>query len=226
MAEPAHGVLADQIVRFPIVLRDIGAVLPNSLIGPFGDVEQHVSLRRLDEPQQKPTEGGLPTAALPHESEGLPPMDREVDAINGPDLRHSPLEQSALHRKMFLQSARGEENLVPNLSERGHSPPPCRRDDRRPFGSAQARGASAPRSDNARRRTCSVDGNGTRVADLGGREPSPGSWEAWRPARAVASPSRRSIRGDLGHRGAGALETNARPGHPPRSCRRTWPRPS
>ena len=174
-AEPGHRVPADQLLDGAVVLPPGRTVGPDPLVHRFRDVEQHVSLRWLDEAQQEATEGRLPAAALANQSDGLAAANREVDAIDGPYLGDRPLEDSTLDVEMFSKAASRKEHLVPDPIGLRHAPPPRHTDGRRPSGSGGRLGVWAPRPDTARRRTCIADESDTQPEGPGGRERSLGS---------------------------------------------------
>src|SRR5712692_992014 len=219
-AEAGHGVLPDQIARSS-AFQISSTVVPNSFVVVLWDIEQDVSLGRLDEPQEEATQGGLSAAALPYEGDRLAAADHEVDAVHGTDLRNGPLEEPPFDREVFLQAACGQENLVPIPIGPGHSSPPYRTDGKRLSGSEWARGGVVPQSDNVPMRTCIADGSDSPTADSGGPGRFQESWEAGLPARVVCFPPRRSTLGVPGCRDGVAPETSPPPGHPPQPCPHT-----
>src|SRR5207247_7172956 len=143
--KPTHGVAPDEVAGVSVVPGIGSALTPNSLVVLLRDVAEDVSLRRFDQSEEESAERGLPTTALAHERHGFPTVDREVDTIEGVDIRHGPLEKSSLDGEVLREAAGGQQDLVPIVTEPGRSPPPCRTDGKRPTDSAFARGASVPR---------------------------------------------------------------------------------
>src|SRR2546426_3317689 len=192
-AQPGHRVLAEQILRLPVVTEGIAATRAQALEDLDGHVEEDIAFRGLDEAQQEPPQGGFTATGLADQRDRFPAANHEVDAIDGADGRNCPLKEAASRRKTFLQPSRGQEDFVPVPARSRHSPPPPHRDGRQPFDSDRGRGAWAPRSDTDRRRRRIGGGNGSPVAASTDRGRLPESWEAGLPARASCSPATRSI---------------------------------
>src|SRR3989441_6785284 len=195
-AHSGQRVLAEQILRVAVVGDGLSGIRAQALEDLDGHVEEDIAFRGLDEPEQEPTERGLAAAGLADERDRLPTADYEVHAIHGPHGRDFSLEESAFHRKGFLQASGSQQDHVTISTRSRHSPPPPGRDGRRLSDPARGRGASAPRSDTDRRRKNIADGSGSPTA----ASTDPGrlleSWGAGRPLRASDSPSKRSIGGD------------------------------
>jgi hypothetical protein len=64
--------------------------------------EQYLAARRLQGPEDTARRGGLPAAALPHQSQNLPFVDREAHAVHGADITHHLLEESLADREELL----------------------------------------------------------------------------------------------------------------------------
>ena len=63
-------------------------------------VEHHLAIRRLEQAHDRLTQGGLPTAALPHQAEHFTAFDSEIDAGEQRVAREGGPEAAGLLRRL------------------------------------------------------------------------------------------------------------------------------
>src|SRR2546428_743193 len=105
-------VLANQLLWLPVVLGGARAVRAQSFEDALRDVEEHIALRGLDQPQEESTQRGLAAPALSDERDRFSTADDEVHAIDRVDGRHGPLKESAFDREVFLEASGRQEDFL------------------------------------------------------------------------------------------------------------------
>src|SRR4029077_18517786 len=177
--ERADRVLEDHLEVRPhllhAALRDLCDVLALELDRPFGG---------LDQPQDRPAQGGLAAPRLAHQPQRLALIDIQVDAVDSLDVADGSLEQAATDRKVGAQPSHPQQRLPGWSYEHRTGCSVAREDDR------GARGFH----ERIRPRLTTRRPGPHRTAQRTTSLPSAGSW-----SRLFAGPTRPASRPPSGH---------------------------